>query len=672
MNSRSPTVRSSQRSTRESLQLIRHVSLALPADVKASIDQVVTYFEGHLPEQDSSEIASGDGTSDAFSISQHHSSRYLGEGSDIRFLSLAKDTFVDATSPDVAAQCIDSYDQEETSLPFSPLISWVSEAPSWRDGERYMTTYFYTIHIAYPFLPRSYFISKVKASLFENTRNDQLKAQLTASWLSLFYGVLAIGAFYDYLANQGQSTNPSADLHAQYFRRSVLLTNVDKLEASAVQVSALLVQCFYLLATSNTDRCWITLGIAIRLAQALGLHMDFAGGTRAWSYPLPVSQRIEIRRRVWYSLYVMDRLIALQVGRPPALSDSGFSVSLPSNFDDVDHDWEADRAFPEASEPSSGSYFLHAIELSRIIGQVVQELNEPPKAAEVRLLRINGLDRELSQWKQSLPYYLRFDVVHLFDKSPYFKRQRIMLAMEYHHLRALMYRQYLSLPRSSSVMAESQTDSQTRWAQWYGAICISEACQTAHLFRDVQDTCQLIFDYPWWQLISCIVCAASILVVAGTLQQPAEEATKHGRPCDDAEACLKVLDALSSRSPGARRARDSIAKLLSLCSTFTDRMTTEGRGGRQHRNSCAMCTAESGVGNGYAEEHTGAVYCPTDGGLGELETSRDSHFSWLDGGDDPVTWWNQLLSSMVAPTSFTVPTSFPEPSDVAQVKPDQL
>jgi len=64
--------------------------------------------------------------------------------------------------------------------------------------------------------------------------------------------VLAIGSYYTSFA-EGTSSNRRAD-HHRFFQKTLALFRLDKPERSVTQVSALLVQCFYLLATSKTDR----------------------------------------------------------------------------------------------------------------------------------------------------------------------------------------------------------------------------------------------------------------------------------------------------------------------------------------------------------------------------------------------------------------------------------
>jgi len=301
------------------------------------------------------------------------------------------------------------------------------------------------------------------------------------------------------------------------------------------------------------------------------------------------TERLETRRRVWYSLYVLDRLIALQLGRPPAIYDSDCHVSKPSRMEV--NEWELHQAsVPSPEGPSTGDYFLHVIEFSVIIGRVLRELYQPNQSMATKVRVTKDCDEQLLAWKHSLPRFLRFDVGHAFDKSVTFRRQvsvfanpqscrcsravtndclkRNMLAMKFYHLRALEHRLYLCLPRPKGHQGtlfgvpDAQLDH-------YESICISSAQSTARLLHHVIDEKALVHDFPWWQMISCLMCAGSILIVAKAFVQPndntgrgmIEGPSTHDMLEDDAETCLQVFDALSPKSDGARIARDMMRKL---------------------------------------------------------------------------------------------------------------
>ncbi len=172
-------------------------------------------------------------------------------------------------------------------------------------------------------------------------------------------------------------------------------------------------------------RCWTTLGLAVRVAQGIGLHVETEDAKPPRGQP---HLKAEVRRRIWHSLYVLDRLLALQLGRPPAVHDDDCNVSLPSRLDDGDIQWDNNEDLPpHAPEgPSPGDYFLSVIALSRIIGSVLRGVYGPRRedvSTPGMLARTRSLDQQLLDWKLGLPRTLRFDLGHAFETSVTFKRQ---------------------------------------------------------------------------------------------------------------------------------------------------------------------------------------------------------------------------------------------------------
>lgn len=129
-----------------------------------------------------------------------------------------------------------------------------------------------------------------------------------------------------------------------------------------------------------------------------------------------------MRRRLWYSLYVLDRLLALQLGRPPAIRDDDMVVPLPSRDYDPEATTENQNGFE--LDLLEGNYFLAVIEFSRIVGFVLRDLYSPRKAnLREELLKTKALDQQLLEWKSNLPRNLRFDRGHTFDRREALKRQ---------------------------------------------------------------------------------------------------------------------------------------------------------------------------------------------------------------------------------------------------------
>ena len=140
-----------------------------------------------------------------------------------------------------------------------------------------------------------------------------------------------------------------------------------------------------------------------------------------------------------------------------------------------------------------------------------------------------------------------------------------MLAMKFHHLRALIYRPCLCIKLSQARHKPSLEvlSANRRSIEKYQHICISEARKTASLLHNIPDKETLIHDFPWWQMISCLICASSTLLIARLpgVQLTANDDMDACSLQSDAATCLEVLEAFSTRSTGARMARDMLQRL---------------------------------------------------------------------------------------------------------------
>lgn len=369
--------------------------------------------------------------------------RYLGEASDIRFFHDVEATFGHREIRGSGRQ-VDSYEQET-------VRSAVSEQdrrclPHRTAADSFLTVYLSTIHIAYPFISEPDFRSTYE----KFWQSDSLEG-FSGPWLSMLceshtllisisrltsataltlshatkiskVTIFSLGSCYERIAesNDGSDSNhPNSQQDVLYFDLAVGILERHTSKRTVEHVCALLTQCFYLLATCQTDRCWITLGLATRIAQSIGLHVEEGATCRGDAMSSP-----ESCRRVWYSIFVLDRLLALQLGRPPSISDNGFNVRLPSRQSDVDLGGEASHT-NEQQQEWVGYYFIEMIKFSEIIGRVYYTLYAPKKTGDVAatLSNIEVLDNELLKWRSSLRRKLRFDLSHAFESSRIFQSQ---------------------------------------------------------------------------------------------------------------------------------------------------------------------------------------------------------------------------------------------------------
>ncbi|RSL97506.1 hypothetical protein CEP52_010836 [Fusarium oligoseptatum] len=92
-------------------------------------------------------------------------------------------------------------------------------------------------------------------------------------------------------------------------------------EVSTVQTVALLGLFDFTAGRLRHSSAWVKVGLAVRIAQDCGLMLENATH-------LSYAEQEE-RRRVFWSVYLLDRLVSCGRGRPPAIVDASCHVQLP-------------------------------------------------------------------------------------------------------------------------------------------------------------------------------------------------------------------------------------------------------------------------------------------------------------------------------------------------------
>lgn len=75
--------------------------------------------------------------------------------------------------------------------------------------------------------------------------------------------------------------------------------------------------------------CWTLTGLIIRIAQGMGVHRDGA------QFDL-TPYEIEMRRRIWWAILVLDLRSAEELGSELTVTEQSFDTKLPSNLNDAD------------------------------------------------------------------------------------------------------------------------------------------------------------------------------------------------------------------------------------------------------------------------------------------------------------------------------------------------
>lgn len=483
---------------------------------------------------------------------------YLGEASEGHFIRNINRDLGDSETDDVDPSSVDrSYAQDTSPLrsDHTSLLPPVSRS----EGLRYMNIFTSTIGIAYPFIPLDQLDNAIRQWVdCPHTHN------LSTNWQSLVLAIFAIGACYETLSSDElHLSSPHTNAKdRQFFQQSFNIAARYDHTRDIERAWARLAQCFYLLATTQIDRCWTNLGQVVRLAHSIGLHVE--SSTTSNDNDHNISR--EDRRTTWYCIYILDHLLSLQLGRPPAIYTPFFSVKPPSlvmALQDVNSPSINTNDASVRVQVSVRDYLLALIDLSNIIEEVMQTLYTPKhNSLADRSAIMTELDKRLLQWRSNLPRRLRFDLGHAFEGSSLHQRHRNFLAVKFYHLRSLIHRPSMSYLKRAATTSKTVVSVAALpvIAQQSITICIDSAQSTARLLYNIRNKEDVVHNFPWWQMISCLICASSILLVA--IMDP-ELSTRTDTQAikEDADICLEVFKALSVNSKAAEAALGLMNKL---------------------------------------------------------------------------------------------------------------
>jgi transcriptional regulatory protein GAL4 len=181
-----------------------------------------------------------------------------------------------------------------------PISQIPNSASSHQLANTLIDAYFTNYHTTYPFLHEATFRAQY---------SELVKRPEKHVWHMLLNTVLALGAWT--IGDEG------SDLDDLFYREASRYSHDHSIfeSASLSLVQALLLLSNYVQKRNKPNTGWNYLGLAVRMALSLGLHREFP----EWS--ISMLQR-EMRRRVWWGLFIFDSGASMTFGRTILLPES--------------------------------------------------------------------------------------------------------------------------------------------------------------------------------------------------------------------------------------------------------------------------------------------------------------------------------------------------------------
>ncbi|KAK7407831.1 Transcriptional activator [Neonectria punicea] len=196
-----------------------------------------------------------------------------------------------------------------------------------------------------------------------------------------------------------------------YFMQALkFLPNIHE-EGSVLFVEVLSLIGYFMQNLNRRDAASLYIGLALRMAISLGLHQEV-------SDPALDEMEREYRRRLWWSVYSMDRILCAKSGNPITIADGDIGVNHPSRMPAIE------------PEVSSVTVLYHYTELSRILGNIMESVYRKSRKIGSKLVEsVQTIMGDLALWLRNLPSPLRLDFNKL-DKE--LSRESVSMFLHYY------------------------------------------------------------------------------------------------------------------------------------------------------------------------------------------------------------------------------------------------
>ncbi|KAJ9610571.1 hypothetical protein H2200_005348 [Cladophialophora chaetospira] len=395
--------------------------------------------------------------------------------------------------------------------------------PSRHQADKLVEVYWRLVDPLYPFIDRNDFMGKYQTLWSGNpTMDDEI------CFICLLNAMLAVGCILD-SSIRPQDRVSSGEV---FYKRAQSYVDLEFLQFQNVHtVQCLLLLAQYLQSTREPQQCWLFVGLAIRIAQSLGLDLPSTSAGTGTGKP------DDFLRKVWHGCVLMDRTLSMTFGRPTIITQqAAASVPLPLPHSDT----EDCACFKTLCtfDPTSPDlhFFLETVTLYEIMSETLVALYSPG-GGHVKAVTdsytpyfgTNGataaglvleMDGKYTTWLQNLPYHLRYSEASNLPQHMTHARQAKVLSLRYSHIRTLLFRPVLSRFCSiCHVDDEVERDSLAyRLALQCSVMCVQSALHTADLFGKVHSEVrlELLDDLlpAWWYCILYLYIAATVLVAA--------------------------------------------------------------------------------------------------------------------------------------------------------------
>lgn len=277
----------------------------------------------------------------------------------------------------------------------------------------------------------------------------------SASWLCSLYCIFAICSAKE----EGRGAGSQLDSLGSDRSSSEYLAMAKSLgvqvcdEADADAVRALALTSLALHSACYTVTAYLIVGMTVRMAYSLGLHRDISPKGR------DSVSRARLHR-LWWTVYLLDQEIAVQLGYPCAIVDDAACIRTPAACEGV----------LDPGRPTPHGYQAVCVELVRLKKKISHTLYVAPALGtrKVPFSAVTGCIGDLRDWLARLPPHLCWSG----GMSPSHRRAVAVLHLRYWTTLIHVQRPFLLYAVTRGAELEGN---KKRWYEELSGLCLEAA-----------------------------------------------------------------------------------------------------------------------------------------------------------------------------------------------------
>ncbi|GAA5902640.1 hypothetical protein JCM8208_007026 [Rhodotorula glutinis] len=358
------------------------------------------------------------------------------------------------------------------------LVDAEDPLPDLKTQAHLLSLYWSYVHPHYPLLYKISFMRQYRHALAHPDSTEPSTPAGTGKVpVVLLLAMFALAARYSDLeapTEGGKYWEAGQD----YLDKARRILNHDYGSSKLVTVQALLLISYREIGVGAMSSAWMNCGMAIRMAQDLGLFRD----VEKWYLPIQrfTHEEKQARKRVWWACVILDRYTSSYIGRPGTIHERDYDCGFPSEDEPDEHEqWRpirldgtewtsppnANRASPGSGEtiaddnakflksyPPTRAHTLSCFNAAGALAVIINRIISNIYAIRIRVLGqssetlLSLLDQSLASWYLALPPHLQYNPASTKVPPPHI----LSLHLQFYSSLILLHRPFIPGQNSSA------------------------------------------------------------------------------------------------------------------------------------------------------------------------------------------------------------------------------